>query len=184
MICTTVSMVIGSWGSYNACNERALGSDWLDLSSYVDWEDIEAELKKQGFKLDGIDEDLFIQDIEGIESSSTNWDYENPKRVFKVLYESGIFDNDSKYTTMQAYIEMRGFDDFCDLVDNKGCHWDDEIYIFKGFSWEDYGNEMFDCLGYQCDDHIRQFIDFDVYGKYIGDDRAEEYSGGIIEIAV
>lgn len=29
-----VSIVIGSWGSYNECNERALGSKWLDLSDY------------------------------------------------------------------------------------------------------------------------------------------------------
>ena len=63
----TISIVIGSWGSYNECNERALGSKWLDLSDYYDWEEIEEELKKQGFELDGIDEELFIQDIEGIE---------------------------------------------------------------------------------------------------------------------
>ena len=36
-----VSVVIGSWGSYNECNERALGSKWLDLSDYEDWEEIE-----------------------------------------------------------------------------------------------------------------------------------------------
>ena len=28
-----ISIVIGSWGSYNECNERALGSNWLDLYS-------------------------------------------------------------------------------------------------------------------------------------------------------
>ena len=27
-----ISIVIGSWGSYNACNKRALGSKWLNLS--------------------------------------------------------------------------------------------------------------------------------------------------------
>ena len=27
----TVKIVIGSWGSYNACNEKSLGSKWLDL---------------------------------------------------------------------------------------------------------------------------------------------------------
>ena len=27
-----ISIVIGSWGSYNECNERALGSKWLDLN--------------------------------------------------------------------------------------------------------------------------------------------------------
>ena len=40
-----VSIVIGSWGSYNECNERALGSKWIDLSDYESWEEIEDELK-------------------------------------------------------------------------------------------------------------------------------------------
>ena len=40
----SVNVVIGSWGSYNECNERALGSKWLDLSDYSDWEEIEEEL--------------------------------------------------------------------------------------------------------------------------------------------
>ena len=31
-----ISIVIGSWGSYNECNERALGSKWIDLSDYSD----------------------------------------------------------------------------------------------------------------------------------------------------
>ena len=52
-----VSIVIGSWGSYNECNERALGSRWFDLSDFDDWDNIE-ELKKQGFELDGMDEEL------------------------------------------------------------------------------------------------------------------------------
>ena len=73
MINNQICVVIGSWGSYNECNERALGSRWLDLSDYSDWEEIEEELKKQGFELDGIDEELFIQDIEGIPSNSKNW---------------------------------------------------------------------------------------------------------------
>ncbi len=39
-----ISIVMGSWGSYNECNERALGSKWLDLSDYTSWEEIEKEL--------------------------------------------------------------------------------------------------------------------------------------------
>ena len=65
-----IKIVIGSWGSYNECNERALGSKWLNLADYDSWEDIENELKKEGFKLDGIDEELFIQDIEGLPSNA------------------------------------------------------------------------------------------------------------------
>lgn len=68
-----ISIVIGSWGSYNECNERALGSNWLDLTEYEFWEDIEEELKKQGFELDGIDEELFVQDIENLPSDGANW---------------------------------------------------------------------------------------------------------------
>ena len=64
-----INIVIGSWGSYNECNERALGSKWLDLGDFDSWEEIEEELTKQGFELDGLDEELFIQDIDGI---STN----------------------------------------------------------------------------------------------------------------
>ena len=44
-----VRMVIGSWGSYNECNERALGSKWLDFDDYDEWEDIKEELKKEFF---------------------------------------------------------------------------------------------------------------------------------------
>lgn len=85
-----IKIVIGSWGSYNECNERALGSKWLDLSDYSDWDEIVEELKKEGFELDGIDEELFIQDVEGIEDRSVNWDYVNPETLFNTLKESGV----------------------------------------------------------------------------------------------
>ena len=80
-----ISIVIGSWGSYNECNERALGSKWLDLSDYSDWDEIVEELKKEGFELDGIDEELFIQDVEGINDNAANWDYVNPETLFNTL---------------------------------------------------------------------------------------------------
>ena len=93
-----INVVIGSWGSYNACNERALGSGWLDLFEYDEWEQIEEELKARGFKLDGIDEELFVQDIEGLPSDGTNWDYVHPKGLFKMLKESGVLDDPHKYS--------------------------------------------------------------------------------------
>ena len=80
-----IAMVIGSWGSYNECNERALGSEWLDFDDFDDWEEIEEELKKEGFELNGIDEELFVQDIEGIPSSSCDWDYTHPKEIFELI---------------------------------------------------------------------------------------------------
>ena len=58
-----IRIVIGSWGSYNECNERALGSQWMDLADFDSWDEIEEALSNQGFELDGIDEELFIPDI-------------------------------------------------------------------------------------------------------------------------
>ena len=38
---SNISIVIGSGGSYNECNERALGSKWLDLEDFESFEEIE-----------------------------------------------------------------------------------------------------------------------------------------------
>ena len=176
-----ISIVIGSWGSYNSCNERALGSEWLNLADFESWEEIEQALKKQGFRLKGIDEELFIQDIDGIPSSGTNWDYVHPKDLFEVLKESGVLDDNRKYDTMLAYLEVRSFEEFEENVRNHGDRWDDDIRLYKGYSWEDYGKEMFDCCCYQMEEHLQDFFDFEAYGRYMGD-CAEEYSDGIIEI--
>lgn len=177
-----ISVVIGSWGSYNACNERALGSEWLDLSDYSDWDEIAGELTKEGFCLKGIDEELFIQDIEGINDHSVNWDYQSPERLFNTLYEAGVLTIDYKYKVMQAFIEVRSYSDFEQLVEKKGENWDDEIYIMEGCSWDDYGREVFENCYYKIDDAFNSFFDFEGYGKYMGDGRVSEYSNGLIEI--
>lgn len=178
----TIKVVIGSWGSYNECNERSLGSKWLDLSDYEDWEDIEKELKKQGFKLKGIDEELFIQDIEGIEDNSVSWDNMHPKELFETLKESGVLDNDYQLEVLQAYLEIRCWSDFKELVDKYGSNWDSDIHYYRGYDWADYGREMFECSGYKVPEPLENFIDFEAYGKYVGDCYAEECDGGIIEI--
>lgn len=179
MIVNDISIVIGSWGSYNACNERALGSKWLNLSEYSDWEDITEELKEEGFELDGIDEELFIQDIEGIEGA--NWDYVNPESLFELLKEADVLDNSYKFDVMQAYLEVKGFDEFETLVNAKGSRWSDDINIYRNFDWDDYGREMFEVCGYEIPEPLEDFIDFEAYGRYIGE-YVEEYSGGLIEI--
>ena len=177
-----ISIVIGSWGSYNECNNKSLGSEWLELSNYSNWEEIENELKKQGFELDGIDEELFIQDIDGLPSNACNWDYTNPKELFELLQEADVIDNNYKYDIMCAYLEVRNFDDFKELVNDNGNRWDDDIHYYKGYDWSDYGREMFECCGYKIPEPLENFIDFEAYGKYIGDYYAEEVSNGIIEI--
>ena len=94
MVSKEISIVIGSWGSYNECNERALGSKWICLNDFEEWGDIEEELKKQGFELDGIDEELFVQDIDNLPTNYINWDYTHPKQIFELLKKSGVLDDE------------------------------------------------------------------------------------------
>lgn len=135
-----INVVIGSWGSYNECNERALGSKWLTFNDYEEWEEIEEELTKQGFELKGIDEELFIQDIEGV--SGFNCDYMHPKRLFQILKDAEVLENEYKYKTAIAYIEAMGWADFETLVEQKGSNWDDDIYFYENATVEEVLEEM------------------------------------------
>ena len=66
-------------------------------------DEIVEELKREGFELDGIDEELFIQDVEGIEYGSIGGDYVNPETLFNTLKESGVLDDDYKYKVFCAF---------------------------------------------------------------------------------
>lgn len=176
-----ISIVIGSWGSYNECNERALGSKWLDLSDYSDWDEIVEELKKQGFELDGIDEELFIQDVEGINDSSTNWDYVNPQQLFETLLESGILDDDYKYDVFEAYLEIYSFSDWENRVDSRGSRWDDDIYLYRDRDMEEVAYDlMHEC--YEIPDYLENYIDYSSYARDLSYDGFHETSKGVIEI--
>lgn len=176
-----IKIVIGSWGSYNEYNKKAGGSRWLSLSEYDSWDDIAEELQKEGFKLDGIDEELFIQDEEGIKDRSINWDYVNPEVLFNTLKESGILDDDYKYKVFCAFLEVRNFEDFEERVKERRDHWDDDINIWEGYSWEDYGREIVDSCGYNMPPELEYYIDYEKYGKSF-EDCVDEYSRGLIEI--
>lgn len=179
---SNIKIVIGSWGSYNACNNRALGSNWIDLSNYTDWEQIEEKLKKQGFKLDGIDEELFIQDIECLPSDCCNWDYISPKHLFEILMESDVLYCDYKYEILQAFLEIKNFSDFEKLVNDYGGDWDMDIHLFKNWDWDDYGRDYYQTSNGKINDDIERYFDFASYGEEIGYDTAYKYSEGIIEI--
>lgn len=176
-----IKVVIGSWGSYNECNERALGSKWLDLSDYSDWEEIATELELEGFELNGIDEELFIQDVEGIPDSSINWDFVNPEELFNTLKESGVLDDDYKYETFTAYLEIESFKEFESLVDSYGLSWDMNIVLWKNYDWYDIGyHYLHDCN--DIPDYLDNYIDYARYGEEFSYDGFHEYSEGIIEI--
>ena len=178
-----VSIVIGSWGSYNECNERALGSKWIDLSDYESWEEIEEELKKQGFELNGIDEELFIQDVENFPSSYINWDYMNPKNFFELLQKAGVLQDEYRYKIMCAYIDVEGYSSFESRVNDREDDWDDDIYLYPNYDWYDLGYDLIhDIYGCSIPDGLDNYIDYKSYGESLRFDGFHEYDGGIIEI--
>lgn len=182
MIDNQINIVIGSWGSYNECNEKALGSKWITLNDYEDWSEIEEELTNQGFKLDGIDEELFVQDIENFPCDSVNLDYMHPQRIFELLKKSGVLDDEDKFTKMQIYCDIEDFDDFERLVDSKE-GWDDEIYLYPDFDWYKLGYHFLhevDCV--QIPNFLENYIDYERYGREFEYDRFHEYENGIVEI--
>lgn len=85
-----IKIIVGSRGSYNACNERALGSKWLDLSLFENFDDVKKELVAEGFQNAGIDEELFIQDVDGIHAGGVEWDYVNVEKLCGAIFESEI----------------------------------------------------------------------------------------------
>lgn len=176
-----ISVVIGSWGSYNECNERALGSKWLDLSEYSDWEEIEEELKKQGFKLDGIDEELFIQDIEGIPGNSCNWDHVNPQQLFETLLESGILDDDYLYELFEAYLEVNNFDDWENLVSSRGQHWDEDIILYRNQDMDDVAYNLMHEY-YEIPDYLDNYINYSSFARDLSYEGFHKTTQGVLQI--
>ena len=178
---SNISIVIGSWGSYNECNERALGSKWLDLENFESFEEIEEELTKQGFELNGIDEELFIQDIDGINAKDINCDYIHPKDLFELLQEADVISNDYNYELMSAFLEVRTWDEFANRVNSYGSNWCNDIYLYKNTDWYYLGYNLLHDY-YEIPDYLDNYIDYKRYGEEMKYDGCEEYSEGIIEI--
>lgn len=177
-----ISVVIGSWGSYNACNERALGSYPIRLNDYTEWEDILAELKKQGFILDGIDEELFVQDVENLPTNSLNLDVTSPKKLFETLYDSGVLNDEYKYEVFEAFCEVETYDVWERRVEQYGSNWDTGVNLWKNYDWYDLGYEFIHEGDRDIPDWLDSYIDYKRYGEEFAYDGFHEYANGIIEI--
>ena len=77
---------------------------------------------------------------------------------------------------------MRCYDDFEEKVNSRGEHWDDNINLWQGYDWEEYGDEMLANCCYNIPEEIKDFIDLERYGRYCGEEYLQEYSDGLIEI--
>ena len=180
-------IVIGSWGSYAAGNKKSLGSKWLTLSKFNSWEEIEEELRREGFDLTGEDEELFIQDTHNLPKVG---EYTNPKKVFEVLKASGILDNSNNKQLFDIICELRSFEDFMELYEHKGSDWSENFYVYDGYTWTDLGREVFfsnypdlENTNFKLFADIDNYFDFEEYGLGLQFDGYELYTcnnGGIV----
>ena len=86
-------------------------------------------------------------------------------------------------TTFDIFvIRLRCYDDFEEKVNSRGEHWDDNINLWQGYDWEEYGDEMLANCCYDIPEEIKDFIDLERYGRYCGEEYLQEYSDGLIEI--
>ena len=60
------------------------------------------------------------------------------------------------------YTKLFENSEFEELVDKYGADWNDDIYIYKNYDWDDYDREMFNCCGYEIPDNLLDFFYFDM----------------------
>ena len=183
MITNEIKMTI----SYNTHdtenNTKALTSSPLDLTKYNSWEEIREELTKQGFVLDEADNYWVVEDLQTISEVMSDFKKLHPKHVFNLLNTSGVLRDSYRFSIMEAVIEVCSFNQFVELVEEREDDWDEDIYLYEGYDWEDYGRETFENMGYEVENWILDYFDFKAYGEsfqYDGD--ITEYSEGLIEI--
>lgn len=171
-----IKMVIGSYGSYAAANNKALGSKWLDLADFSDWSDILDELTAEGFDLAGEDAELFVQDIEGLPSDVAE---ENPETIFNILKNAGMLEPGADSRLFETFIGLYGWDDFAELVENNGDSWADDIAFYDGQTLEDVAEELFfEC--YDVPDNLRPYIDINAFARDLSFDGYKEGLYGVI----
>lgn len=173
-----IKIIIGSWGAYNACNSKAYGSSWLNLENFSSVEEIEEELKKQGFNLEGEDEELFIQDIEGLEVP--NCDYKNPFNLIKFIYDHDILDN-YNYKLFNALCEALSFDEAVNKFENGKA---DDIIFYQDMTLYEVAVEIMDedlaCCGVP--DWVCRYIDYAQFERDLAFDNYFETSEGVLLI--
>ena len=85
---------------------------------------------------------MFVQDIEGVPTSSTDWDNTHPKEIFELMKKSGVLDDEYKYELMEAYCEVRSFNEWSDLVNDYEENWDQDIVFYKNKTMLDVAYEI------------------------------------------
>ena len=116
------------WGYENFIKEYKIQRRDIDTNGHVN------NLNYIDFALETIDEELFVQDIEGFFDVSINYDYTNPQQLFDLIKDSGILLDDNKYDLGEAVCDAIGFEDWSEFVEQHGENWVD-YFCFYDYSY-------------------------------------------------
>lgn len=129
----------------------------------------------------GIDEELFIQDVDGIDTPGIKCDYEHPKHFFEIITQSGVLNNDYKFEIMQAYLEVRSFKEWEGLIEKYEDSWDMDINLYTNQSMIDVAyNIVEEC--YNLEGPLANYFDYEAFARDLSYDGYTETTYGVLEI--
>ena len=167
-----IKVVIGSWKAYSENGERALGSKWLDLSDYNSLDELNAELKKEGFT-DKELEETFIQDIEADDIKFENCDYISKERLREIA-EALDEVEDYDIELVKAMNEVIDLGEIIDKINNNEL--EDNILRSDCETLADYAEAIFnECYDSSKLGEVAYYIDFESWGRDMS------YNGNLYE---
>ena len=176
-----IKIVIGSWGSYNECNERALGSSWLTLNDYNDWKKSWKNSKSKALNSMESTKNCLCKTLKTFLQRLKTGITSTPQELFETLKKSRILDDETKYELMDAFCSIEGYREWKQLVDSYEDRWDDDIYLWRNYDWYDLGYELLH-EGNNIPEYLDNYIDYAKYGEELSYDGFHECDYGIIEI--
>lgn len=153
-----IEVVIGSWRAYNEVNERALGSNWLNLEDFETLEDLIEELKNEGFTDEELEE-TFVQDIDS-DIVFEDCDYISVERL-REIWETlnSVSDND----LVIALSEIFTLEELIDTIESGEI---DNYYLSDCETASDYAEEMANaCYNVDKMGELQYYIDYQARGE-------------------
>ena len=84
---------------------------------------------------------------------------------------------------MCAYCEVNGFENWWTRVERDEDGWDDGIYLYPNYDWNDLAHYFIDEVEcWEIPNCLKNYIDYNAYARELQFDHFYEYENGIVEI--
>ncbi len=90
-------------------------------------------------------------------------------------------DDEYKYDLMQAFCEVRSYDEWADCVKNYGDDWDRDIILYRNQDMDDVAYNLMHEI-YEIPDYLENYIDYSGFARDLSYDGFHETTKGVLEI--